>query len=210
MEIRSLYDYFSDIEDHRRASGRRFAMADMLMLLTLSCLNHSVGYQSMSRFFKNNRAALVAALSLKHGVPSYAGMYNFVNSLDISAVVEAINKWLFQFRDLGDSSWYSVDGKSLSGTITDAQGAAQNLVSVVRLVQHNSQAVVQFAYYLTGKKGESETVKLLLRSDEVDIAEKTITADALHCNQAFLQLILQKDAGYVVQVKDNCAALKKK
>ncbi|MBK8472963.1 MAG: hypothetical protein IPL33_12805 [Sphingobacteriales bacterium] len=109
---------------------------------------------------------------------------------------------------LGDSSWYSVDGKSLSGTITDAQGAAQNLVSVVRLVQHNSQAVVQFAYYLTGKKGESETVKLLLRSDEVDIAEKTITADALHCNQAFLQLILQKTL-VSGTVKDNCAALKK-
>ncbi|MBK8472912.1 MAG: hypothetical protein IPL33_12540 [Sphingobacteriales bacterium] len=82
--------------------------------------------------------------------------------MDISAVVEAINKWLFQFRDLGDSSWYSVDGKSLSGTITDAQGAAQNLVSVVRLVQHNSQAVVQFAYYLTGKRAKVKQLNCCL------------------------------------------------
>lgn len=210
MEIRSLHSCFSDIEDYRKASGLRFEMADMLMMITLACLNNSDGYRSIARFFKNNEAELVAAFNLKHGVPSYSGLSNFINGLDLSLVVAAINKWLLQFRDMGDSDWYSIDGKSLSGTIEDANGSNQSLVSIVRLVQHDSQAVVKFGYYLTNKKGEGEAAITLIKAGDVDLTDKVITADALHCNQSFLKLILGKNADYVVQVKGNCNALKKK
>lgn len=206
---KSLYELFETITDIRSVHGRRYKLADLLALCTLAILNGCDGYRGISRYFQNHKTVLCQALGLEV-VPSYDTVKNFLNSVDMLAVQKIFITWMQQYVESGSGDWYAIDGKAMAGTIVDSQGKQQNFVSLVRLVQHNSGLIVGSHSYENGKSGETEAARQLLNNCAAQMEGNVLTADSLHCNSKTLAKIMDLNVDYVVQLKGNCAALKKK
>jgi hypothetical protein len=96
-----------------------------------------------------------------------------------------------------DNGAVAVDGKTLRGAV-DADGRRVHLLAAL----HQQQATVLAQRRVDGKTNEITGFQPLL--DEVDLAGRVVTADALHCQRDHAHyLVAERHADYLFVAKEN-------
>lgn len=101
----------------------------------------------------------------------------------------------------------SMDGKSLSSTLTGHTESFQNFVGVVSLYRHRHRLVIAQTDYQNKLESEISVVQSLLET--LGLSGVTVTFDALHCQKKTVQQLVGQGNHYVVTVKGNPGNLKK-
>ena len=110
--------------------------------------------------------------------------------------------WFELELDADLKRWFALDGKDLRGSIQAGHRRGEACVSALA---HESQEVVQQAYYNGVKESEKPTVRQLL--NDTGLYSQKLTLDALHFNPLTVNAINGAGGVYVMGLKSNQAQL---
>ncbi len=122
-----------------------------------------------------------------------------LQSVDCHALGDLFNQWCQQWLRPTAAQWVGGDGKSIRST-RSAQGA--NFITTVSWFTHTPGTVVALAVMENAKTSEIRVIRALIEQLS-DCPGLVFTLDALHCQTATVELIVQQQQHDLIAVKGN-------
>ena len=132
-QMLSLYDYFHDIDDVRRAQGKKHQLPTILSLAAAAILCGMRGYKDIALWAQSlgNNARSRFRCRKRNGqyeVPSRTVIRNALIAVNPEQLDQALNAWNNQYGQLDES--LAIDGKTMCNAI-DEQGRQTHIMSVI-------------------------------------------------------------------------------
>jgi predicted transposase YbfD/YdcC len=189
--------YFADLPDPRRETRDKLhKLHDILMIVLCAVLSGVEDWVGMEAFAEEKEAWLRGFLDLPNGIPSHDTLSDVLGRIDPVAFRAAFTAWATAaLPGLADEQ-VCLDGKALRGS-RDGANPAVHLVSAfagrARWVLAQ-QAVAE-------KSNEITAIPDLLAL--LDLRGAVVSIDAMGCQKAIAQAIVDAGADYVLTLKDN-------
>jgi predicted transposase YbfD/YdcC len=186
---------FEELEDPRtRNCPHRL---DELLLVAL-CANTSGAdsWMSVVDWGRMKLDWLRRFLPFDNGIASHDTFTRVFSLLDAQRFEACFISWMRQLCPALQGELVSIDGKSVRGSHDGGCGAI-HLVSA----WHSAAGLVLGQVKTAAKSNEITAIPELL--DALDVRGATITIDAMGCQRAIVDKIIEKKADYIVAVKDN-------
>jgi predicted transposase YbfD/YdcC len=196
-ELGSLFDRVQQLSDPRKARGKRYSLVTLLVIILLAKLCGQNTPVEISDWASNHAEELIRLLKLKR---SWTPHHNTIRRVFHHILDEAEFERLvrdYQQQQSGGGEQLAMDGKSLRGTRIAAEEPADHLVSV-----YDVQEQRVLAHAAVDQK-ENEIVAAPRALEQVAIAEKIITGDAIHAQRALSAQIIERGGDYLWVVKEN-------
>jgi hypothetical protein len=178
----NLLVYLEQLEDPRRLQGQRHQLTHIMLITIMSIMSGYIGYRAIGDFMKRNRKDLLAVLQPRKGrLPSFDVIRQVLIRIDFKAVSRQFHEWAKQYIKISPGEWISIDGKAIGGTVTKAQSADQNFVSLVSLYCSKQKLVLGNAQVSNSKESEIPIVQQLIEA--LHLQGVTFSLDALHCQK---------------------------
>lgn len=194
----SLYGRFHDIRDTRGAKGKQYSLVTLLVVIFLAKLAGKDKPDEIADWAKNHAAELAGLLELKRQqMPSHSTIRRVFHTILDEAEFDRMAQAYNQQEQTGQGKSLAMDGKALRGTrIADQECSDQ----VLSLYDVQDQLVVAQAAVDTK---ENEIVAAPRVLEQVAIAGKVITGDAIHTQRSISARIVERGGDYVWPVKTN-------
>jgi len=190
---------FRELPDPR-AENARHDLTEILVIALAAVLCGAEGCADMADFGEAKEGLLRQFLRLEHGIPSHDTFSRVFRILDPVAFEAAFREFMAAFAEQ-IKGVVSIDGKALKGAFERGRKttplhlvnvwAADARLAIAQCVAPNRNEVA----------GTLAVLKLL------SLKGCVVTADALHCHAAMAQGILDREAQYVLALKENQSAL---
>jgi predicted transposase YbfD/YdcC len=202
----SIHEHFADLPDPRRAQGRRHCLADMIVLAVCAVICAGESWSDVVDFAQAKLQWFKTFLELPHGVPSQDTFERVFSRLAPDAFERAFIQWTKALSGSSGGQLIAIDGKKLRHSFAHAwtQSAATHLVSAY--VSANRTVFAQLAVDV--KANEIVAIPKLL--ELLDLRGATVTIDAMGCQKAIAEKIVQSEADYVLAIKENQPLLHEK
>lgn len=136
-----------------------------------------------------------------NGAASHDTFSRVFSLLDAKCFEACFINWMQQLCPSLQGQVVPIDGKSVRGSHDGANGGMTHLVSA----WGSSAGLVLGQVKTAAKSNEITAIPELL--DALDVKGATITIDAMGCQRVIVQKILDKQADYIIAVKDNQPSL---
>ena len=195
-----LEECFFDLQDPRSENARH----DLLEILTVALCAVLCGAEScvdMALFGAAKEPLLRQFLELEHGVPSHDTFSRVFRLVEPEALQACFGRFMVAFTE-GFRGVVAIDGKTARRSF-DRAGAA----SPVHLLSAwgCEQRLVLAQRKVASEGNEITAMAALLALLELD--GRLVTVDAMHCQRATAQAILDRGGDYVLALKANQPAL---
>jgi predicted transposase YbfD/YdcC len=192
---------FSDVEDPRTGNRRRHDLLEVLFIALRASLCGAESCVDMADFAEAKEEELREFLALEGGPPSHDTFSRIFRLLDPAAFHAAFQRFMADFAAVRPAV-VAVDGKSLRRSFDRAAGASPlHLVNAWAA----EERVVLGQMKVDAAGNEITAMPALLRL--LDLAGATVTVDAMHCQRATAEAIVERGGAYLMAVKANQAAL---
>jgi hypothetical protein len=179
-------------------------LAALLGIAVAAVLSGARTYTEVAEFAAELSQEQLAALGIRKRVwearyqaPGETALRRLLQRLDVEAVDALVGGWLAEQLPEGDRSAVAVDGKTIRG----ARGADGQRPHLLAALVHGHGVVVA-QRQVDAKSNEISGFGPLL--DQVDLAGRVVTADALHTQRAHARsLVEDRRAAYLLVVKGN-------
>jgi predicted transposase YbfD/YdcC len=194
----SLYDRFQGMSDPRKAKGKRYSLVTLLTLIFLAKLCNQDTPVAIADWAKNHAEELVELLKLRQSWMPHHNTYRRVFQEIISEAEfgQLMQKYHQQATEEPEDT-LAMDGKTLRGTRIADQERGDHVLSVYA---GQSQRVV--AQEVVDIK-ENEIVAAPKALEQVSVAGKIITGDAMHTQRDISAQIVERGGDYLWPVKEN-------
>lgn len=189
---------FEELPDPRRANACH-KLIDILTIALLAAICGADGWKAVETYGKSKRAWLKTFLELPRGIPSHDTFGRVFAVLDPNAFEAVFRRWIAQLVELSGGQLVAIDGKSLRRSFQQGWDKCGMAHLVSAFVEANDPVFGQVQ--TDGKGHEFSGIEQLLKS--LFLKGAVVTIDALGCQKAIAQMILDAEANYVLQVKDN-------
>lgn len=199
---RGALRFFANMEDPRSNLGRRHRLLDLIVIAITAVICNADGWEDIELFGRCKARWFATFLDLPHGIPSHDTFARVFARLDPVAFEDAFRQWMAHLSQTSKGRLIAIDGKTLRRSFDAAAGKAA--LHMINAWCVTNQAVL--GQVVCDEKANEITMmpKLL---DLLDLDGAVVTADAMHCQKATAQKILDGDGDYLLQVKDNQPAL---
>lgn len=198
MEAPAFWDYFANLEDPRVERTRRHCLLDIIVISVLAVISGANSWEAIASYAESKQPWLGTFLSLPAGVPSAHTFRRVFGALDVTQFHLAFTEWTRALVGSLDRKLLAIDGKSLRGSYTNR--AERNCLHIVSAWVAESRIV--FGQVATdAKSNEITAIPRLLKM--LVIAGAIVTIDAMGCQRAIVETILEREADYMIAVKDN-------
>jgi predicted transposase YbfD/YdcC len=192
MKLRA---FFAALGDPRLPRTRRYPLVDIVLIVLCGLLCGADNYVEFARFAFIKRDWFKENLGIER-IPSHDTLARVMAKIDPNELNQALME-LAQLLTMTLPSKkipnvIALDGKHLRGTLGNL-----NLVSA--WASHAQMTLAVQA--VPEDTNEIPVVQALLRL--VDIKNSVVTADALHCQKETAQIIVDKEADYILCLKKN-------
>ena len=168
----------SEVPDPRRAEGRRYPLAPLLLFTVLALLSGATSYRRIIIFLDQRRLALneVFGVALKRA-PSVNTLRTVLQELDGDALEQAFRRHaegLLPVTEPGRMPVIALDGKTLKGSfdhLTDSKAALSAFASEAAILLAHSE--------IDAKSNEIPAAQRMI----AELTGVLFTADALHCQK---------------------------
>ena len=197
-ELRKLDESLNGITDKRRHSGHFLHnLKDILIIGLTTIIAGWDEFTVMEDFGKAKQDFFKKFLELLNGIPdekTFARAFAFINPHELT---KCLNKWLDKTGEPGGRD-INFDGKSICGSACKRRGKrAAHIISA----WVGAQNLVLGQLATEEKSNEITAIPQLL--DSLEVAGDTITIDAMGCQIEIASKIREKQAHYVLSVKEN-------
>jgi DDE_Tnp_1-associated len=175
-----LLTALSEVPDPRRAEGRRYPLAPLLLFTVLALLSGATSYRRIIIFLDQRRIVLneVFGVALKRA-PSVNTLRTVLQDLDGDALEQAFRRHaegLLPAAEPGRMPVIALDGKTLKGSfdhLNDRKAALSAFASEAAILLAHSEIDV--------KSNEIPAAQRIIK--ELGLTGVLFTADALHCQK---------------------------
>lgn len=192
----SIPHYFRTLKDPRRAHRRLHHLQDIIVIALCGILTGAQDWQGIVLFGQKRRAWLEGFLALPHGMPSHDTFERVFDRLNPAAFQACFHAWVQALQEVLDIKHVAIDGKTMRSS-GSAQLKPLHLVSAWATEQRLSLGQVA----VDAKSNEITAIPALL--DLLDLNGAIVTIDAMGCQKAIAQQIIDQDGDYILTVKDN-------
>jgi len=196
MEIEQLVGSMEEVEDARRDYGNiRHKLVDILVIGLCSTICCGEDFVDMEEFGRDREDWLHGFLALPNGIPDSDTFRRVFERVVPSSLAKALNAWLNVETRSGGRN-VNIDGKTVCGS-ANAQHKAYHVLSA--WVSENAITLGELA--VEAKSNEITAIPDLL--DLIDVEGDIITIDAMGCQTDIAEKIREREADYVLALKDN-------
>ena len=142
-------------------------------------------------------------LKIPNGIPSHDTIERLFKRMDSKSFGESFMRWSDAMRTKGSGEFLNIDGKTLCGS--KDEGSGNYAIHLVSAWSHQNRLVLG-QVKTECKSNELAAVKELLTL--LDIQGAVISADAMSCQKDIVKQICDKEADYIIAIKDNQKNLK--
>lgn len=196
-EAREIFDrHFSIIEDTRCQCDVKHPLIDVLILITCAILCNQIEIDDIIDYGENKFGFLNKYFGIKK-IPSPSTITRILNMVNATVVSLCIvNAMREMFGLVGDI--IAIDGKTICST-ANMKSYKEKVHIMTAYMTENGISLGQLA--VAEKTNEIPCMIELLAL--IDIKDKIITADAMHCQKETAKAIRDKECDYVLGVKKN-------
>jgi predicted transposase YbfD/YdcC len=192
--------YFEDLKDPRRETKNKLhKLNDIVMIVLCAVLSGVEDWVGMEEFAKEKAAWFRGFLELPNGIPSHDTLSDVLGRIDPQAFRDAFLCWVQAALPSLSGEQLCLDGKTLRGSrsgdkavhLPGAYAAKARWVLVQQAVGEKTNEITAIPDLLS----------------QLDIAGTVVSIDAMGCQKAIAQTIVDAKADYVLALKDNHKAL---
>jgi predicted transposase YbfD/YdcC len=194
--VGSIKNHFASLKDPRVRKRTEHRLIDIIAIALCGVIANCDGWTDIIDFANNRVAWLKSFLKLPNGIPSHDTFERVFAKLDPAAFNRCCVAWLREVSDLVGLSHLGIDGKTLRGSASSTQGPL-HLVSAWATEAKLSLGEVA----VEGKSNEIKAIPELLKL--LDLKGALVTIDAIGCQKAIAQQIVDKGGDYLLAVKGN-------
>jgi len=199
----SITRHFSDLPDPRRARGKRHSLADMMVIAVCAVICAADSWSDVVDFGRAKLKWFKTFLDLPHGIPSQDTFERVFSRLNPEAFEGCFQAWTQALAGTSSGQLVAIDGKRIRRSFEHAWSSSTATHLVSAFVSANSTVFGQLA--VQTKENEIVAIPKLLAL--LDLQGATVTIDAMGCQKAIAQQIVDGGADYVLAVKENQPAL---
>jgi len=208
----SIMTHFCDLPDPRKPLGKRHVLSDMLTIALCAVICGAEGWSHVAEFGRSKKKWFETFLELPHGIPSHDTFGRVFAALAPDAFERCFMSWTSKLAERSAGKLVSLDGKSIRRSFAHAWDSSAMVHLVSAFVAENRLVLGQIAVDKDGGAdahgSEISVIPQLL--DLLDLQGATVTIDAIGCQRAIAQKIREKQADYVLCVKENQPTLHEK
>lgn len=202
MEPKNLIDYFEIIPDPRVDRTLKHDLPDVLFIALCAVICGAEHWTHIEEYGKANEQWLRQILHLPNGIPSHDTFGRIFALLDPEALEQALMAFVRDFAGESSGKHVAMDGKTLRRSFDRA--AEKNAIHMVTAwVYENHTSFGQIK--VDEKSNEITAIPQLL--DLLDLKNSTVTIDAMGCQTAIAQKIVDAGADYILALKGNQGTL---
>jgi predicted transposase YbfD/YdcC len=192
----SITKYFTKLKDPRRRHRRLHPLQDIIAIALCAVIAGAQDGQEIETFGRKRRAWLKRFLALPHGIPSHDTCERVLDRLNPQAFQACFREWVQAVSMALRIRHVAIDGKTLRGSGSANLGPL-HLVSAWATAQHLSLGQVA----VDAKSNEITAIPALL--ELLDLQGALVTIDAMGCQKAIAQQVVDRGGHYALAVKDN-------
>lgn len=197
MTLEVLMECLGSVPDPRMARTRRHSLRSILALSLIAVICGADSFVAIEQFGRAREAWLKTFLDLPHGIPSHDTLGRVFALMGPKSLQKAFRTWMAEVSRLSGGDVVAIDGKTLRRSF-DSPG-----VGFVHMVSawSASNRVVLGQVKTDEKSNEITAIPRLLES--LNLTNCTVTIDAMGCQRDIAKKIVEKEADYLLAVKDN-------
>ncbi|MBX7243792.1 MAG: ISAs1 family transposase [Bacteroidia bacterium] len=193
-----LASSFSELSDFRIERSKLHDLKDILFICICGSICGEDDYVGIWMWACDNEAWLRRHLELKNGIPSHDTLMRVFRHLDYEEFSKCFVDFTSRLCELTSGEVVSIDGKCLCGS-EDRRLGKKGIYMVGAWAEQNELLLGQVK--VDEKSNEITAIPKLL--DLLCIQGCTITIDAMGCQKEIAKAIVEKEANYVLAVKQN-------
>jgi predicted transposase YbfD/YdcC len=200
-DLKSLFAFLLQVKDIRHAKGKIYSLVTLLVLILMAKLGGEDTPTGIADWVSNRVDQLVEMKILpKAKAPCHMTYRRVLQSI---VTPEELERLISQFHQSqlpkGDEATYSMDGKTVRGTIPGGETRGTHLLSLYA----PEQGLVLVEAEVDRKENEIVVAPTILK--QVSLSGVTIIGDAMHTQRTTSEQILQAGGNYIWIVKGNQA-----
>lgn len=200
-ERRGLLDHFSALKDPRQSWKVVYPLPEVMLAVLCGTMAGAEDFVEIRRWADTHISFLRRFLPFDRGIPSHDTLNDIFNALDGDLFSHCFGSWVASLQD-EDPDIVAIDGKTSRRTHARAKG--RNPLHLVS-AWASRQRLVLGQQATDAKSNEITAIPLLLQ--RLDLRGALVTLDAMGCQTRIAQAILDRQADYLLAVKDNWPAL---
>jgi predicted transposase YbfD/YdcC len=195
----SIMPFFQDLPDPRRdCRNKKHRLLDILVIALCGVIAGCESAVEIEAYGCEKEAWLKTFLTLEHGIPSHDTFSRVLQMLDPRIFHDRFVKWVQTLHEATKGQVVPIDGKTLRRSFDSAAGLpALHLVSAWAA----ENRLVLGAVPVASQSNEITAVPKLL--EILELTGAIVTLDAMGCQKEIAGKIRDKQADYVLAVKDN-------
>ena len=193
--------YFAELKDPRVERNREHVLEEILLIAIAAVLSGAESWNDMEEYGHAKLDWLKSFLTLSSGIPSHDTFNRVFAALDTEALEKGFVSWVSSIAKLTAGEVVAIDGKSLCGTRQPGQKAIVHMVSAWA----NTNNLVLAQRKVDEKSNEITAIPKLLEA--LQLSGAVVTIDAVGCQRAIAEQIVDKKADYILAVKENQPSL---
>lgn len=192
----SFVQHFETVEDPRRQAGLRHPLNEILFITICAIIAGADDWVAVERFGKAKIRWFKQYLPLKHGIPSHDRIGIVFGVIDPEQFTEAFIGWMKMIATV--SGVIALDGKTVRHSFDKSdKKSAIHMVSAWSVANRLVLGQVK----VDSKSNEITAIPKLLRL--LEIKGCLITIDAMGCQTAIAEQIIEQGGDYLLAVKGN-------
>ena len=187
---------FGRLKDPRVRKRTEHRLIDIVVIALCGVIANCDGWSDIIDFATSRIAWFKGFLKLPNGIPSHDTFERVFAKIDPAVFNRCCIAWLRDVSDLVGLGHLAIDGKTLCGSASAELGPL-HLVSAWASKANLSLGEVA----VEGKSNEIKAIPELLKL--LDLKGALVTIDAIGCQKAIAQQIVDKGGNYLLAVKAN-------
>lgn len=196
-----MLSFFENLTDPRVERTKLHSLKDIIGLTICAVLSGCNDWEEIEIYGQSKESWLKQFLALPNGIPSHDTINRLFASLNPTELQTCFIDWVQSIAGISNGKVVSIDGKRLCNAGTGGKKAIIHMVSAWS--SENNMVLGQVK--TEEKSNEITAIPTLL--DLLMLEGAIVTIDAMGCQKAIAEKIVEKKADYVLAVKENQAHL---
>ena len=201
--IEQLHKHLQTVPDFRVERKKLYPLEEILLLVVCGCICGLEEWEEIVDFGNMRLDFFRQICPYKNGIPSHDTLNRVFSHLNHEAFSQCFSAWVSDLVGGKLKGLVPIDGKALCGTSPRQKNAKKLLHTVNAWCSEVGMSFGQSK--VMGKGNELLGIRELL--DSLDIEDCTISIDAIGCQTAIAEQIIDAKANYILAVKGNQSAL---
>jgi predicted transposase YbfD/YdcC len=196
--LEAIEKHFSKVTDPRLERTKDHKLTDIMAIAICAVICGAEGWTDIENFGKSKFSWLKTFLELPNGIPSHDTFGRVFSMLDAQQFQLAFWEWVCAVNDIVQGQVINIDGKCLRGS--DDQKLGKRAIYMVSAWATENELVLG-QRKVDEKSNEITAIPELLKM--LAISGCIVTIDAMGTQTSIAKTIIDRQADYVLSVKEN-------